>query len=93
MGPGHNCLAGKVIENRDTCKSALKVLGLEETTLYGITMHERPAGCYWGADNKGFFDNIVDFSLTKPIETRGGVCKATSMSCNILEVFRLKKSI
>ena len=93
MGLGQNCLAGKVIKNRDICKLALKVLGLEETNLYGNTMYERPSGCYWGAGNMGFFNTVVDLSLTKQIETRGGVCKATSMSCHIFEAFYHKSYI
>ena len=72
---GHNCRMDTIITSRDTCENALQSLELTPLNL-DVNKNNRPAGCYWKSDGNGFFNNVVDPSLTntKFFGERGGVC-------------------
>ena len=65
-----------IIKSRDTCENALLSLGLTPLNLL-VNKNNRPAGCYWKSDGNGFFNYVVDPSLTDPnsFGERGGVCR------------------
>ena len=72
---GHNCDMDTIITSRDTCENALQSLELTPLNL-DVNSNYLPAGCYWKSDNNGYFNNVVDPSLTntKFFGERGGVC-------------------
>ena len=75
---GHDCAPDAIIKERGMCNDALRVLGIPVTSL-DVVKTSRPAGCYWRSGNKGYFNSIVDSSLTQPslFGERGGVCRDT----------------
>ena len=80
---GHNCLPGAVIKNRYACLEALQQLGITAQNL-NVNKTERPAGCYWNSEYKGYFNAIVNTTLTEPslFGERGGVCRGTDSGMN-----------
>ena len=62
--------------DKDSCEAALKLLNIDVTNLE-VSMTARPAGCYWEAGNKGYFNNEVDSSKIDPSLSgeQGGVCE------------------
>ena len=79
--PGYNCPAAEVISSKVNCERALQSLGLR--LMYDVSRTDRPAGCYWKSDDNGFFNNIIDPSLTDPnsFGDRGGVCMTMRKNC------------
>ena len=72
---GHNCRIDTIITSRDTCETALQSLELTALNL-DVNSNNLPAGCYWKSDGNGFFNNVVNSSLTNTtfFGERGGVC-------------------
>ena len=80
-----------MIKSQVECEKALRALGKSFTNL-NVTEDNKfpwvPAGCYWklgriGEGGKGFFNNIVDPTLTDPnsFGFRGGVCMGMGKNC------------
>ena len=80
---GHNCDLDTIITSRDACEIALRSLRLNPLNLK-VNKKNKPAGCYWKSDGFGFFNNVVDPSLTKPnnFGSRGGVCSTERKNCS-----------
>ena len=80
---GLNCAPDAIIENKDTCEDALNEFGISVANLY-VNTTVRPAGCYWKSNNKGFFNSVVNTTLTEPslFGERGGVCRRTGSGRN-----------
>ena len=79
-----------MITSQVECEKALRSLGksLGDIISPGVTnMNVNstfvPAGCYWKSGGKGYFNNIVDPTLTDPNDFgfRGGVCMGMGKSC------------
>ena len=80
---GLNCLPDAVIKNKYTCIEALQQLGISARNL-NVNKTERPAGCYWSSGYEGYFNAVVNTTLTEPslFGERGGVCKGTESGSN-----------
>ena len=76
VGFGLNCAPDVIIENTDVCEDALKELGILVSNL-NVNRTERPAGCYWKSGPDGYFNSVVNTTLTEPSSfgDRGGVCR------------------
>ena len=72
-----------IITSRDTCENALQSLELTPLNL-DVNNNNRPAGCYWKPGGNGFFNYVVDPSLTDPnsFGERGGVCRTIGKNFN-----------
>ena len=79
---GENCPTAEVITYIDTCLQALLSLHLVPRS-FDINNTDRPAGCYWKSNGNGYFNRIIDPSLTIPnsFGDRGGVCTAARKNC------------
>ena len=80
---GLNCMPGTIIDNRVTCVDALQQLGITIDKL-DVNKTDRPAGCYWKSGYYGFFNSVVNTTLTEPslFGERGGVCRGTDAGMN-----------
>ena len=83
VGFGINCPPDAIIENANTCEDALQKLGMIVANL-NVNSHERPAGCYWKSGSYGFFNSVVNTTLTEPslFGERGGVCRIPGQGRN-----------
>ena len=96
---GLNCMPDTIIDNRVTCVDALQQLGITIAEL-NVNKTDRPAGCYWKSGYYGFFNSMVNTTLTEPslFGDRGGVCRGTDSGMNkktraiIFKVLRYKKT-
>ena len=75
---GTNCPKAATIIYSATCVKALQSLGKILDNL-NVNRNDRPAGCYRIKNGKGFYNSIVDPSLTDPSKfgNRGGICMKT----------------
>ena len=80
---GLNCLPDAVIKDKYTCVKALQQLGISVRNL-NVNKTERPAGCYWSSGYEGYFNAVVNTTLTEPISfgERSGVCKGRESGKN-----------
>ena len=76
-----------MITSQVECEKALRSLGKIMTNL-NVSAKYVPAGCYWksggiGKGGEGYFNNIVDPTLTDPnsFGLRGGVCMGMGKNC------------
>ena len=79
---GINCPKADTIINSATCVTALQSRGISLDNL-NVNSNDRPAGCYRIKNGKGFYNSIVDPSLTDPSKfgNRGGICMRTGKNC------------
>ena len=80
---GLNCLPDAVIKDKYKCVEALQQLGISVRNL-NVNKTERPAGCYWSSGYEGYFNAVVNTTLTEPslFGERSGVCNSTESGMN-----------